>query len=85
MNRRGRRDAGRGPVDPPSHAADRPGLGDLRPLHLGATQTGPNAIQVSLELRVLILRHFAERHPELVPQEPRDDARAEGRAKAGTP
>jgi len=51
----------------------------------GATQTGPNAIQVSLELRVLILRHFAERHPELVPQEPRDDARAEGRAKAGTP
>jgi hypothetical protein len=33
----------------------------------GATQTGPDAIQVSRELRVLILRHFAERHPELVP------------------
>jgi hypothetical protein len=27
----------------------------------GATLTGPDAIQVSLELRVLILRHFAER------------------------
>jgi hypothetical protein len=38
----------------------------------GATQTGPNAIDVSLALRVLILQHFRDRHPELVPKDGHD-------------